>query len=503
MLRSHTSLRRTFLIVTAVLLCIIVPFSLLSSAPFKHLNGWLTSSATPELAIPASAPEVQGTYDWATRSSFDPVRQLDAANKSIEELCASFPTHLLDEIQPVLKTGHGVVDSRVKLQLQSVSACLSNLLIFSDKDEQFGGHDIIDVIADLRKNFTDSHPDLGAWRNGSIARGDATRKQGWVTDKFKFLPAISRAWRMRPNRRWYVFYEADTYIVWDNVFRLLENFDPDELQYFGSPSPGAPGEWFANGGPGYIISRGAMRRLVEDDWNHETGAYLGSKLMESNFDFVASDCCGDSTLGAVLLKHGIVLKGLFPMFTVHNPNGIPFADKHWCQPILTMHKPQEEDALGLWRWEWEHRELRRPLVYRDLATSYIDFGNLDAREDWNNMKNDRFPAEVPGDSSTEDPHESFDACGRACKAHHDCWQWNYHIRKCHFVRALRWGLHEEPGLAKFESNEGAEYALEEWNIEDLRFRAGWDTEKITRWMDERPCGLDDVRWVTPSNKRIF
>lgn len=80
---------------------------------------------------------------------------------------------------------------------------------------------------------------------------------------------------MRPEKRWYVFYEDDTYIVWDNMFRLLANFDPDMPWYFGSPSPGARGLWIANGGPGHVLSREAIRRVVEDDFD-DNSAFAAS-----------------------------------------------------------------------------------------------------------------------------------------------------------------------------------------------------------------------------------
>lgn len=358
-------MRRQCLIVASLFLCFSIPFLFFRSVPFERLNRWLTSSASPASATPAQAPilplpspEVPGFYEWKTQSSFNPVRLHDVASKSVDELCAAFPSHLLKDIEPVLKTGHSVLDTRVRPQLQSVSACLVNLLIMSDTEEHFEGQRTINVIADIPSVLKDNEKQLDIWRNGAIANGTASRKEAWRLDKFKFLPGVSRAWRMRPDRKWYVFYEADTYVVWDNLFRLLENFDPDEPHYFGSPTPGRRDTSFANGGPGYILSREAMRRLVHEDWDSETGAYLGSKLTERCWNDIQHNCCGDSVLGWALILQNITLSGLFPMMTPHPPHGVPFSGskKHWCQPVLTMHKPSEEDLKGLWRWQWEHRE---------------------------------------------------------------------------------------------------------------------------------------------------
>lgn len=294
-------------------------------------------------------------YDWHTRSQFRPVSQ-KVAGKSIQNFCDAFPKDLLRDIQPVLKTGHGVLDTRVETHLESVSACLDNsLLIFSDLDAEIGDYQVIDVLADLRSGFVSGNDQLesyvvqkGLAANGTLHTEAASRiKNGWQTDKFKFLPQVSRAWRMRPERRWYVFYEDDTYIVWDNMFRLLTNFDPDMPWYFGSPSPGARGFWMANGGPGYVLSREAVRRLVKDDFDSK-GAFLGSALSRRWEDQMMHDCCGDSILGLALHEDAQTnLSGLFPMFQPHPLHGIPYSDKYWCQPVISMHKTFAGDMVSL------------------------------------------------------------------------------------------------------------------------------------------------------------
>ncbi|KAK5165281.1 uncharacterized protein LTR77_009379 [Saxophila tyrrhenica] len=288
-------LQRPSVIATSFLTFFAVSFLLFTPAsPLGRVHNWLHSkekehleakSQEYDIVLPTPLLEVSGTFGWQTTSSFNPVRFEDVTNKSISELCASWPANLLSDIQPVLKTGHG-----------DVSACLVNLLIFSDTEEHYEGHNIIDFIQDIPSHVRDGERRLEAWRNGSLADGTATRKQAWKTDKFKFLAGVCRAWKMRPVRKWYVFYEADTYIVWDNIFRLLENFDPDEPHYFGAPSKGRRGTWFAYGGSGYVISREAMRRLMREDYD-DKGQYLSSKLSEHHWYNIQHDCCGDSILG--------------------------------------------------------------------------------------------------------------------------------------------------------------------------------------------------------------
>lgn len=307
-------------IVGATIICSAALFLVVSTAdaPFKRFAPSFQGDnafSRPESEKPASR-----FYSFDTVSQFLPSGDSNT-NTSKESLCQSFPSHLLRDIQPVLKTGHGVVSTRVQNSLDSCSACLDNILILSDFEEELDGHALMDVIGDLQPEYLD-HEQLIPYKalnglpvNGTVLDSNIPQDQAWGLDKFKFLLGISRAWRMRPERRWYVFYEGDTFVVWDNVFRMLENFDPDTPHYFGSPSPGRHDNetvtWFANGGPGLIISRAAMKKLVRDDWNHVTGQNLGSKLLEKHWGGLLADCCGDSALGWALWKEGVSLEGIW------------------------------------------------------------------------------------------------------------------------------------------------------------------------------------------------
>ncbi|KAF2218876.1 hypothetical protein BDZ85DRAFT_172961, partial [Elsinoe ampelina] len=436
-------------------------------------------------------------YPWKTATSFRPVDSTTAWNATIDELCASFPGHQLRDIQPVLKSGHGVLE-RVRHSLQGHSACLENLLIFSDAEDFVDGHGLIDVLSDVPKDLLDSTDQFGPYKEltAQLADGKAsaltmTATEGWKTDKFKFLPAISRAWMMAPDKRWYVFYEGDTYVVWDTVFRLLSMFDADQPHYFGSPSPGRDGTWFGNGGPGFILSRGAMKRLVKDDYRKSTGEWQGSAAMRKYWGELLGDCCGDSVLGWALHGSGVDLEGLWPMFNPHPLHGIPFADRYWCQPVLSLHKTFDEDVPKLWRWEWEHRKTFQPLLYHDLAMDYFNFTSLQTKQDWDNGEWDSFE---PNADDPYEPQKTADTCASACQKATDCFQWTYHKKKCIFVRSIRYGRQKDPAAVAGDD-------ATRWTDEDRRFIAGWDTRKIKSWMEERPC--HQVEWVRPSTSRIF
>lgn len=166
--------------------------------------------------------EVGQTYNFPTTSEFQPVR-LDAGRKTTDELCASFPRHMLSRVQPVLKMGFSEKRDKVDSQLDSVSACFTpeDLLIFSDSEEELRGYHVIDVLAYLPDTYR-NNPNFTMFEqylvqkemrdNGTLRVGQDTsgKIDGWAMDKFKFLPAVERAWAMKPDKEFYVFYETDT-----------------------------------------------------------------------------------------------------------------------------------------------------------------------------------------------------------------------------------------------------------------------------------------------------
>ena len=470
-----------------------------SSNDQDTLSPVMTKNGEEMHSVPDPEPEPE-FYDWHTRSQFRPVNQ-DVAGKSVQDFCNAYPKDLLRDIQPVLKSGHGVLRSRVKTHLESVSACLDDhLLIFSDVDEEIGGYQVIDVLADLRTEFVTGNDQLEDYvlqkqlaDNDTLHSEAISKVKGWQSDKFKFLPQVSRSWRMRPEKRWYVFYEDDTYIVWDNMFRLLTNYDPDLPWYFGSPSPGARGLWMANGGPGYVLSREAVRRLVQGDFD-TNGAFAGSLLAQRWEDQIMHDCCGDSILGLALQEDAQTnLSGMFPMFQPHPLHGIPLSDSYWCQPVITMHKTFADDMVSLRRWEEGKRTMQRPLLFADLV-NYLNLTQVSHRDDWTNGDFNGYRA--PSDSA----HASFDACGQACRADPNCLQWTHHLKDCTFTSTIRLGQAMPPGLESWRSKEEK---AKTWSDEELRYMAGWDLDGIKTWMSAPGRDCKTAHWVRPSLKRIF
>ncbi|KAK5995479.1 hypothetical protein PT974_03887 [Cladobotryum mycophilum] len=473
------------------------------------------TKALPPLGFKES-PEF---YPYTTYSDYYPV-SLDPADKSTEELCATFPKHLLDLVQPVLKMGHGEDRAKIESQLDSVSACFApdQLLIFSDLDETIRNHSVIDILANLPEGYYDEeqNPDIKHYLAQKAMRANGTlgvdkeatkRISGWTIDKYKFLPQIERAWLLKPDRPFYFFYETDTYVVWDNVFRFLQTFDPDKPIYMGSPSPGREDKdrrvktWFANGGPGYVLSRGAVKALIHRE-SSEHGQYSEPSVTQRLLPLLRNECCGDSVLGWALWNANIALQGYWPMFNPHPLHGIPFSDRYWCQPVLTLHKTSPKDMVDVWRWEFGQRQNESPLIYSDLY-NFQHPGKPAIKENWDNGDWDSW---TPGPEAGLD---SFEKCEQACKKDDSCVQWNWRgkdEKKCILMRSIRYGVErkeekkeevkdEKKGGKKGEKKEGK--VKEEW----VDFKAGWVEDRIDKWRKDKECKV--VEWVGPSITRIF
>ena len=435
---------------------------------------------------------------WDTKTRFKKKDNIDW-NVGIMDECFLFPRDLVyrnAKIQVVLKTGVADDVARTDAMLNTVLKCIPSALIISDDDRKYGDRNVVDVLADLPAKTYMTEEDYIIYETQKNASRDGIElhqgHEGWAIDKYKFLPQIERAIVHNRKAEWYVFLESDTYIVWDNMFRLLENYDASVPYFFGSPSPGKKHRpdpksedeeqtWFAYGGCGFVLSTAAAHRLVDRPRN--SLGVKGPRLTAEYQEDIRNDCCGDSILGWALHdKAAVDLSGLWPMFNPHRLEDVPLGKDYWCEPVITLHKTAPGFTKDLWNWEVEWKQHNeRPLVYSDLLFSFL--GNLSRRENWDAAFDAGF--QLPD----EDPvHTSLDACEAGCFAHEECRQYTWHGAHCYFAKATYVGNPKEPDGYHDE--------------EDRKYTSGWDVTKIQTWSLENTCA-DGAHWVKPSVKRKY
>lgn len=288
-------------------------------------------------------------------------------NESIDDstpkgYCDSFGDSISSDVQVVLKTGANEVFDKLPTQLLTMLQCVENLVLFSDLEQELGPHHIRDVLKNVPAKFKEDNPDFDYYRtlqeyekNGRDIRGlkGTTHDAAWNLDKYKFIRMLDESWRLRPNKKWYVFIEADTYLVWSNLLLWLERLNPEEPLYLGSPT-WTDDNSFSHGGSGFILSGAALSKFSDDDSDIVT-----------RYDSVAqNEQFGDFVLTKALKEKGIEFTHKWPMLQAETPSSIPYGAgpdggvRHWCQPIVTMHHITPEVASSIWTYELQRSDVK-------------------------------------------------------------------------------------------------------------------------------------------------
>ncbi|KAI7266981.1 hypothetical protein KC335_g7986, partial [Hortaea werneckii] len=219
-----------------------------------------------------------------------------------------------DDVVVVMRTGATEIKDKLPIHFNTTFRCYPDFLIFSDYEETFEGYQIHDVLADVDSSLKQSNDDfkhyerlqeLGreglqadelhgeSYESGPVGKND---NPGWRLDKWKFLPMIVQSLKLRPEKKWFVFVEPDTYIVWSNMIQWLQKLDARKPLYYGSEVQ-IGDDIFAHGGTGFVMSRPAMKMGADeylknaDEWHARTAAHWA----------------GDCILGTALNQAGLPL----------------------------------------------------------------------------------------------------------------------------------------------------------------------------------------------------
>lgn len=257
-------------------------------------------------------------------------------------------------IQVVVKTGSNIIYDKLPTQLLTALRCCQDPLIFADSEQDIGPYHVYDVLANVNETVKATHPDFAYYRTikdylssgRDIRLLRTSRQAAWDLDKYKFIHMLVETWERRPGHDWYVFVEADTYLFWGNLVQWLARMDPAKPLYLGSAAT-FQSEEFAHGGSGVILSREAMKRVLDGD------ADLAARYDERMHD----EIYGDYVLMKALKEKGVELSNKWPMMQGEKQNTLPFGpgpntgSRHGCQPLITMHSVTPVDVNAMWNYE--------------------------------------------------------------------------------------------------------------------------------------------------------
>ncbi|KAK8108326.1 uncharacterized protein PG998_010339 [Apiospora kogelbergensis] len=255
--------------------------------------------------------------------------------------CPTSP--LLGDVLVVLRTGATEAREKLPVHFETVLTCIPNYVIYSDFAEDIAGHHLLDVLDGVvDEKLRQSNPDFELYnklrasgRDGleyqtsfGSGSGGATDNPGWKLDKWKFMPMVERALSHRPDAKWFVFVEGDTYLVWQNMLEWLSKFDHRQPHYLGKHMY-IGDVLFGHGGSGFALSNPAMQKVTQK-WR-ENKAEIEA--------YTAQEWAGDMVLGKVIKDIGIDMFWGFPHLQGDSPttmdwNVSKLEREPWCFPQL-------------------------------------------------------------------------------------------------------------------------------------------------------------------------
>jgi hypothetical protein len=413
-------------------------------------------------------------------------------------ICPQSP--ITSDILVVIRTGATEALDKLPVHFDSTLSCVPNYVIYSDYEEDIHGHHVFDVLDEASATLKASAPEFELYEQmkrhgregldtlehfGSGPTG--SENPSWKLDKFKFLPMVDKAMRYSPKSRWFVFIEADTYLMWPNVVEYLLKLDPSQDLYMGNPMY-INDVLFAHGGSGFVISQAAMRKVTEH-WRTRVAEYD---------KYTTESWAGDMVLGKALKDAGVELTQLFPHLqgepvSSFDHNGSKIGRAPWCYAPMTYHHMRKGEIQNLWAFERAWRRKGKGLLsHGDVFKEYLVPKMTTEINDWDNVSID---AELNSANSLKE-------CHATCQAKTDCLQYSYAAGACSTTTKVRYGNEAHKACIEYSDSAGKCLVWREESPSET-VQSGWMIERISAYIKERDrsChGAEDEMWVIEINK---
>lgn len=318
-----------------------VQFAKYSSRARKQLERYKHGSQSPLLSEEDSTLKNESTGSFSNGS---PLWHSDSSNSESYD-CRHFPG--ASDILLVIKTGATELYRRIPVHLLTTTTCVQDFVIFSDMEQELGDIHIYDALESISEEWKEkdhhiSHIyDKQKYAHSQGRDVDMAITEGaWEVDKWKNVPMAIKAYEMYPDKKWFMFMDADSTLLWSNLVLWTSKLNASNPQYYGSVTN--IGETrFAHGGTGYLLSAPALKAMVD----------IAPKKMAEWEERTSHVCCGDAMIAEALATGGTEVTHKYPLFNGGTPRSTDYDDGHWCKPPLTFHHVSPREIEELWRWE--------------------------------------------------------------------------------------------------------------------------------------------------------
>ncbi|KAI0378505.1 hypothetical protein F5Y04DRAFT_290925 [Hypomontagnella monticulosa] len=409
---------------------------------------------------------------------------------------------LQNDVLVVLRVDAADVLKTLPVHFETVLNCVPDYVIYSDIEGEADGQFIYNTLDESNNSIKSNSPNLRPHsqsqrtserqKHQNTPEKELRRRKSPQPETKGSLSMIDRALRHRPDAKWFVFLEADTYMLWQNMLEYLAKFNTSHPYYLGKHIH-LDDILLAHGGPGFVLSNPASKRVVkywrehQEEWQQYTKVQVASDVM----------------LGKALEEVDVNLVWPSPFLhenslATFNWKGLTDAQP-WCFKPVAFHHMTKAEFNMMWHFE-EERRRRKPngngpssrdifkrLVYPQLQPKCIDWDNLSAGAEYSNETLALLSPEdrVRLPPVYQEASFSFERCRAACESKSTCIQFSYTIGKCTTSDELRLGY----AIDVHSSHTGIE------DVTDLKgessIQSGWIMSRVSSHVQEldRLCNI--------------
>lgn len=298
-----------------------------------------------------------------------------AGHTSGQGICQLYPDN--GDIAVTVKTGATEAFIKLPALLDTSLRCIQDVMVFSDLNQSLGRLQIHDVLSRFTPSAVEDNPDFDIYRMQqqlvaqqredeipslaampahSTGPETAGKSAAWRLDAYKFVHMLERAYELQPDRDWYVFLEADTYLSWPTLKRLLALQDPQLKLFFGNAmrkSFSRPPHYFAHGGSGFILSGSTMKNFTVD----HAGAAGRADQYAHNW------WAGDMMLADILHKEiALQVSDMASQFIHFDAATLTSEDIDWNVPFIMAHPVRTDKFEQVYNAETERNFTGLPLL---------------------------------------------------------------------------------------------------------------------------------------------
>ncbi|KAK9489812.1 hypothetical protein V1508DRAFT_25031 [Lipomyces doorenjongii] len=344
----------------------------------------------------------------------------------------------------MIKTGDTVLWQRFPIHIATTLPQLPHFAIYSDVPDIVAGTPIIDILANTKRTTKESsqfetyrqqQAQLAEHANVELTEAGIT--DGWQLDKYKNIPMVAHGYRAYPTAKWYIFMDADTYILWPNMMRWSSSINHEDMLYMGLVT--------------YLGGKRFRLCTVDPAWL--CLVRLLGRLLARNLAWQMNMKSTRKVIVAVIISCLMlfVIEVPFPCCPGRTTG---FKNENWCKDVVTFHHLTAHDIEKLYEFERKYPR-DYPILSKDVYHEFVCLIFVTTAKmvgiTWQTSENIRITVRRIQKGPQVTAYNSYDNCSTGCQGWEECMQFRYRPGYCGLSNEIRLGLKHMDGDNSFSS----------------------------------------------------